>query len=89
MKNVDMAGKEVAKLQVCLDYCSNTLGCRSVMWSEENQECELMDIEWNENTDQRYQAYKTTYYQVNLSKINSRIIYIYQRARTTDMIIPF
>ena len=70
MINVDVTGIEIAKLQMCLDYCSNTEGCRSVMWSETLQECELMDIEWTENANTR-QSDKTTYYQVNLSKNHS------------------
>ena len=53
---------------MCKDACTSTEGCRSVMWNECEDRCDMMDIDWTGENEWKYKSCTTTYYQVKIGE---------------------
>ena len=64
----ELADTGVPKLEMCTDACTNTEGCRSVMWNPCDDLCDMMDIEWTGEEEWDFKPCTTSYYRVKIGE---------------------
>ena len=64
----EWADTGVTKLEMCKDACTNTEGCRSVMWNDCENRCDMMDIELTGENKWKLKSCTTTYFQMKIGE---------------------